>query len=166
MVSQDRRFSLRRVRFGVIHCINPGIRRLEATGPASRHSKPSFGDCAGHRLAHPSSFRFLSGYADNMKHTMFSDILQDWSTSRVMSSIKTMLPDDCAVLRNGAQTEINAAELVPGDILHVRLGDKLPADIRFIEASPDAKFDRSILTGMINTAFHRRLEVDDLRGTN
>jgi sodium/potassium-transporting ATPase subunit alpha len=79
-----------------------------------------------------------------------SCFLEDWSTSRVMSSIKTMLPDDCIVVRNGTQTEIPAAELVPGDVLHVRLGDKLPADIRFIEASPDARFDRSILTGVVS----------------
>jgi sodium/potassium-transporting ATPase subunit alpha len=64
-----------------------------------------------------------------------------------MSSVKTMLPDDCLVLRDGIQAEINSVNLVPGDILYVRLGDKLPADVRFIEASPDARFDRSILTG-------------------
>lgn len=58
-----------------------------------------------------------------------------------------MLPDDCIVLRDGAQTEVNATALVPGDILYVRVGDKLPADVRFLEASLDAKFDRSILTG-------------------
>ncbi|KAF1808571.1 Na/K ATPase alpha 1 subunit [Eremomyces bilateralis CBS 781.70] len=72
---------------------------------------------------------------------------QDWSSSRVMSSILTMLPDDCIVLRDGTKVEVSATQLVPGDILYVRIGDKLPADVRFLEASPDAKFDRSILTG-------------------
>lgn len=64
-----------------------------------------------------------------------------------MSSIKTMLPDQCLVLRNGSQQEIISTELVPGDLIYIKLGDKLPADVRFVEASPDAKFDRSILTG-------------------
>jgi sodium/potassium-transporting ATPase subunit alpha len=65
-----------------------------------------------------------------------------------MSSIKTMLPDQCLVLRDGAQQQLVPSELVPGDVLYIRLGDKLPADVRFVEASPDARFDRSILTGM------------------
>jgi sodium/potassium-transporting ATPase subunit alpha len=65
-----------------------------------------------------------------------------------MSSIKNMLPDECLVLRNGAQQQLIASELVAGDILYIRLGDKLPADVRFLEASSDARFDRSILTGM------------------
>ena len=58
-----------------------------------------------------------------------------------------MLPDDCIVLRDGARTEVDATSLVPGDVLYIRLGDKLPADVRYIETSPDARFDRSILTG-------------------
>lgn len=73
---------------------------------------------------------------------------QDWTSSQVMASIKNMLPDECQVLRDGAQMTLFASELVPGDILLVKAGNKLPADIRIAEASSDAKFDRSILTGM------------------
>ncbi|KAM3080986.1 hypothetical protein ACMFMG_004945 [Clarireedia jacksonii] len=72
---------------------------------------------------------------------------QDWSSSRTMASISGMLPDDCFVLRNGHREELPAAELVPGDILYIKSGNKLPADVRFVEISSDAKFDRSILTG-------------------
>lgn len=72
---------------------------------------------------------------------------QDWSSSRTMASISGMLPDDCFVLRNEHREELPAAELVPGDILYIRSGNKLPADVRFVEISSDAKFDRSILTG-------------------
>jgi sodium/potassium-transporting ATPase subunit alpha len=72
---------------------------------------------------------------------------QDWSSSRVMASITTMLPDNCLVLRDGAQITVVASEIVPGDILYIRAGNKLPADVRFVEMSSDAKFDRSILTG-------------------
>ena len=73
--------------------------------------------------------------------------LQDWSSSRVMASIKNMLPDHCIALRDGKQQELLGSELVPGDIILIRLGDKLPADLRFAQVSNDAKFDRSILTG-------------------
>jgi sodium/potassium-transporting ATPase subunit alpha len=72
---------------------------------------------------------------------------QDWSSSRVMASITTMLPDSCLILRDGVQVTVVASDIVPGDILYIRAGNKLPADVRFIEISSDSKFDRSILTG-------------------
>ncbi|KAF1841808.1 calcium ATPase [Cucurbitaria berberidis CBS 394.84] len=72
---------------------------------------------------------------------------QDWSTSRVMASIGTMLPDECIVIRNGSQASISALDLVPGDIIVIKQGNKLPADVRFVEVSSDAMFDRAILTG-------------------
>ncbi|KAG7151724.1 Sodium/potassium-transporting ATPase subunit alpha like protein [Verticillium longisporum] len=64
-----------------------------------------------------------------------------------MASIKTMLPGHCLVTRDGAQLTLLAEEIVPGDILTIKMGNKLPADVRFIDASSDARFDRSILTG-------------------
>jgi sodium/potassium-transporting ATPase subunit alpha len=86
--------------------------------------------------------RFCLGkFSNPTKHSL------DWSSSRVMSSIKNLMPDNCIVLRDGTRKEVVATELVPGDLLYIRLGDKLPADVRYVEASPDAKFDRSILTG-------------------
>lgn len=72
---------------------------------------------------------------------------QDWSSSRVMASINTMLPDFCLALREGGQVEVSATDLVPGDIVYVKMGNKIPADLRLVEASADLKFDRSILTG-------------------
>lgn len=64
-----------------------------------------------------------------------------------MNSITGMLPEDCHVLRDGEQRMLQASEVVPGDILYFKAGSKLPADVRFIQTSTDAKFDRSILTG-------------------
>ncbi|KAI9892837.1 MAG: hypothetical protein M1814_000996 [Vezdaea aestivalis] len=72
---------------------------------------------------------------------------QDFSSGRVMASITTMLPDSCLVLRDGAQIQVMAVDLVPGDVLFIKTGNKLPADVRFVQISTDAKFDRSILTG-------------------
>ncbi|KAK0345692.1 hypothetical protein LTR02_005256 [Friedmanniomyces endolithicus] len=72
---------------------------------------------------------------------------QDFSSSRVMASISGMLPDKCIVLRDSTQQQIDGRDIVPGDVLKISLGNKLPADVRFIEVSSDARFDRSILTG-------------------
>ena len=74
-------------------------------------------------------------------------MFQDWSTSRVMSSIKNMLPEHCHVTRSGQLLDLPATELVPGDLVHIKAGNKMPADMRFLEVSQDAKFDRSVLTG-------------------
>lgn len=72
---------------------------------------------------------------------------QDFSSSRVMDSITGMLPEGTLVLRDGRQQQIDAADVVPGDVLYFKAGNKLPADVRFIEVSSDSKFDRSVLTG-------------------
>ena len=74
---------------------------------------------------------------------------QDFSTSRVMASIKDMLPSDVLVLRDGTERSLAAAELVPGDLVRVGMGQKIPADLRLIEVDGDLKFDRSVLTGEV-----------------
>jgi sodium/potassium-transporting ATPase subunit alpha len=58
-----------------------------------------------------------------------------------------MLLDSCLLLQDGVQVTIVASEIVPSDILYIKAGNKLPANVRFVEISSDAKFDRSILTG-------------------
>ncbi|KAF5859084.1 hypothetical protein ETB97_003326 [Aspergillus alliaceus] len=72
---------------------------------------------------------------------------QDWSSSRVMASITAMLPESCLVQRDGSQLNVDAPNIVPGDVVYLKAGNKLPADVRLIEVSNDASFDRSILTG-------------------
>ncbi|CAK7235778.1 hypothetical protein SCUCBS95973_009383 [Sporothrix curviconia] len=73
---------------------------------------------------------------------------QDWSSSRVMQSITAMLPASCHVLReNGTQMEISASELVPGDVLLLTAGDRIPADVRYVRVSHDMTVDRAVLTG-------------------
>ncbi|TBU64935.1 sodium-potassium ATPase [Dichomitus squalens] len=72
---------------------------------------------------------------------------QDFSTSKVMSSIKGMLPSDVLVLRDGSRVKLSASELVNGDLIYIGLGEKVPADLRLIQVSGDLRFDRSILTG-------------------
>ncbi|KAF8929919.1 hypothetical protein EDD21DRAFT_379425 [Dissophora ornata] len=72
---------------------------------------------------------------------------QDFSTARVMSSIIDMIPADCHVIRDGQLIKIPASSLVVGDRVHLSLGNKVPADLRLLQASSDTRFDRSVLTG-------------------
>jgi len=93
----------------------------------------------------------FNGWQDwsSSRHVLLLTLLlkTNLTSSRTMASISGMLPDDCSVLRDGNRVEAAAIDLVPGDILYIKSGNKLPADVRFIEVSSDAKFDRSILTG-------------------
>jgi hypothetical protein len=65
-----------------------------------------------------------------------------------MASIDTMLTDEYVVVRNGSHVGISARNLIPGDVVVVRQGDRLAGDVRFVEVSSDAMFDRARLYGM------------------
>lgn len=43
------------------------------------------------------------------------------------------MPNKCTVLRDGHEQKVEAHELVPGDLVRLYIGDRVPADIRIIE---------------------------------
>merc|ERR1719334_185492 len=63
-----------------------------------------------------------------------------------MESFGKMLPTMTMVTRNGKTREMDAKELVIGDIVEIKGGDKTPADIRVLECK-GLKVDNSSLTG-------------------
>jgi sodium/potassium-transporting ATPase subunit alpha len=65
----------------------------------------------------------------------------------VIASLYGLLPSEISVIRGGRFCLVPATELVPGDILQVSAGSKVPADIRLFEVSSDLKFNKSVLTG-------------------
>lgn len=71
---------------------------------------------------------------------------QDYSSSRVMKSILKMMPHFVNVFRDGEKFQIPAIQLVKGDLVEIKTGNKIGADIRLIEVS-GLKIDKSILTG-------------------
>ena len=46
-----------------------------------------------------------------------------------MAQFKNFIPPKARVFRDGEEKEINAIDLVPGDIVQVNVGDNIPADI-------------------------------------
>ncbi len=72
---------------------------------------------------------------------------QDWSSSRVMHSITAMLPESCRLIRDGVQVEMSAMDVVPGDVILLKAGNRIPADVRYIQTSPGMSVDRAVLTG-------------------
>ncbi|XP_071806679.1 sodium/potassium-transporting ATPase subunit alpha-3-like [Asterias amurensis] len=71
---------------------------------------------------------------------------QEAKSSKIMESFKHMVPQEALVFRDGAWSSLNAVEVVVGDIVEVRGGDRIPADIRVLEAR-SFKVDNSSLTG-------------------
>lgn len=63
-----------------------------------------------------------------------------------MESFKNMVPQYATVIREGAKHMIPAEDVVLGDIVEVKGGDRVPADIRVIKAH-GFKVDNSSLTG-------------------
>lgn len=76
------------------------------------------------------------------------EYFQEKKSSDMMKSFANMVPPECNVIRNqGQKMKIPASELVPGDILILNTGEKLPADIRIFDCSSDCKVDNASLTG-------------------
>lgn len=64
-----------------------------------------------------------------------------------MKSILNLLPSECFVIRDGVVHKMPASKLVVGDLVQIKLGNKVPADLRLLQVTNDLKFDRSVLTG-------------------
>jgi len=71
---------------------------------------------------------------------------QEYKAEAAVEALKRLLPNAVRVVRDGTEREIEAAELVPGDLVRLSEGDGVPADGRLIEAS-DMRVDNSALTG-------------------
>ncbi|RDD36748.1 Sodium/potassium-transporting ATPase subunit alpha [Trichoplax sp. H2] len=71
---------------------------------------------------------------------------QEAKSSKIMESFKNMVPQFAVVVREGNKETIGAEQLVRGDLVEVKSGDRIPADIRIIEAR-SMKVDNSSLTG-------------------
>ncbi|HSR63027.1 MAG TPA: HAD-IC family P-type ATPase [Gammaproteobacteria bacterium] len=72
--------------------------------------------------------------------------IQEYQSEKIMESFRKMLPNMVIVQRGGEAVEINASEVVPGDIMLLYEGDKISADARLIEQN-DLQVDLSSLTG-------------------
>ncbi|XP_072122400.1 sodium/potassium-transporting ATPase subunit alpha-3 [Mobula birostris] len=71
---------------------------------------------------------------------------QEAKSSKIMESFKNMVPQQAMVIREGEKMQINAEEVVAGDLVEVKGGDRIPADLRIISAH-GCKVDNSSLTG-------------------
>ena len=72
--------------------------------------------------------------------------IQEGKAEQALEGIRKMLSLRAHVRRDGEWTEIEAENLVPGDLVRLRSGDRVPADLRLIEAV-NLRIEESALTG-------------------
>lgn len=72
--------------------------------------------------------------------------IQEVKAQEAIESLKNMMITEAVVIRDGEKTNISSVDLVPGDIILLESGSKVPADIRLIKQN-DLKADESMLTG-------------------
>lgn len=72
--------------------------------------------------------------------------VQEGKAEGALDALRNMMVQEALVLRDNDQRRIAARELVPGDLVVLESGDRVPADLRFIETS-DLHVDESSLTG-------------------
>ncbi|KOC67548.1 Sodium/potassium-transporting ATPase subunit alpha [Habropoda laboriosa] len=76
----------------------------------------------------------------------FSAYIQESKNTKVMESFRKMVPTFATVIRNGVKLRVATEDLVPGDLVEIRNGDKIPADIRIIECR-ELRVENSSITG-------------------
>ncbi|WP_420826837.1 HAD-IC family P-type ATPase [Chromatium okenii] len=72
--------------------------------------------------------------------------IQEGKAEQALAGIRKLLAPSAHCRRDGQWTEIDSATLVPGDLVRLRAGDRVPADLRLCEAA-SLRIDESALTG-------------------
>ena len=60
-------------------------------------------------------------------------IYQEGSAEKAAEALKNMLSSDAILIRDGKEVKIPAVEVVPGDVVVLRTGDRIPGDVRMLE---------------------------------
>ncbi|KAG5487772.1 hypothetical protein LSCM4_07450 [Leishmania orientalis] len=89
-------------------------------------------------------------------------VWQEDRANKAIDALKNFVPETAVVVRNGVTQTVLAENLVPGDIVEVSVGDRVPADIRLLMLkSTTLRVDQSILSGESVEAMKR---VESVRG--
>lgn len=98
----------------------------------------------------------LSWFLDHMTDTIFISAvvlinaiigtIQEYKAEQSAKALQQLFKITAMVTRDGKHVRIPAEDLVPGDLIYLESGSRVPADIRLIEAA-DCSIDESVLTG-------------------
>lgn len=76
----------------------------------------------------------------------FLGLIQEYRAERSMEALRQLTAPEARVLRGGSEQKIPSSQLVPGDIVFIEAGDRVPADLRIMEQS-NLQVEESALTG-------------------
>ena len=76
----------------------------------------------------------------------FLGFVQEFRAERALEALEEMASPSATVLRDGQERSVGSRQLVPGDVVYLGTGDKVPADARLIEVA-NLKLDEAALTG-------------------
>jgi sodium/potassium-transporting ATPase subunit alpha len=71
---------------------------------------------------------------------------QNRKSDAILDSFKNLTNSACTVMRHGEKVQVSAIDLVPGDVVFIKTGDKIPADLRMFVAT-ELEVDEAPLTG-------------------
>ena len=92
--------------------------------------------------------------------------IQEYSAQRSADALQKMMMTQARVLRSGEAYEINSEEIVPGDIVMLESGDRVPADMRILQGH-NLEIDESLLSGesiAVNKQADAKLAADTVLG--
>ena len=127
----------------------------------SAQKKESFGKKAFHIITEPmfllliiaATIYFILGEpADGLIMLLFVvgiisiEIIQEWKTDKTLNALKDLSAPRVNVFRDGREIQIASADLVPGDVMMIHEGVKIPAD-GYVVRCNDLCVDESSLTG-------------------
>jgi len=72
--------------------------------------------------------------------------IQEYKAGKAIEALSNMVPENAMVIRNGNIITIPVSEIVPGDIVQVAAGDRIPADMRIIQQK-NLQVEEAALTG-------------------
>ncbi|MCY0773097.1 cation-transporting P-type ATPase [Enterobacter cloacae complex sp. 2022EL-00788] len=146
-----------------------GLSRTEATARLEQYGENALPQKAGK----PGWLRFLAHFNDVLIYVLLAAALlklimghwvdmfvilgvavinalighiQESNAEKSLQSIRNMLSSEAVVIRQGSHETIPTTALVPGDVVVIRAGDRIPADLRVIEAH-NLRVEEAILTG-------------------
>jgi P-type Ca2+ transporter type 2C len=92
--------------------------------------------------------KFLTGYViiGAIFLVITTGFVQEYKAERAIQALKNMMKSFSIVIRNGKEVEVDSKELVPGDLVLLRTGEKVPADCVILDEK-DLFLNESILTG-------------------
>jgi magnesium-transporting ATPase (P-type) len=136
-----------------LEAVGPNVLQEAAPIPLARRLVANFTHLMALLLWGGGLLAFVAGLPElgvavflvNVINGLFS-FWQEYKAERATEALRGLLPSYVSVLRGGAERRIVAEELVPGDVMLLAEGDRIPADARLVE-DQELSADQSTLTG-------------------